>query len=233
LLLTIVLAESALELVPVELAHHPQIICDAKRRGKLPEQLLLDRSYHHRAMVRIPNAQRRGRPDIVHIVLLTSLGSPLNLAGRLRVYVHTLENRVITISPEVRMPRNSERFKGLIEQLYEFGRVPPGGQPLLEIRSMDLIQLLKTIAPTYTVGLTLQGEDRRIRSLATFLAKQERPVVIIGGFPSGHFSEETMRLIDEAAKIYSVGLEAWTVTSWFIFAYQQVTGLDASAESLR
>ncbi len=232
-MLTIVLAESALELVPIELVHHPQIIWDARRRGKRPEQLLLDRSYHHRAMARIPNAQRRGRPDIVHIALLTSLGSPLNLAGRLRVYVHTLENRVITVSPEVRIPRNSERFKGLIEQLYESGRVPPSGQPLLEIRSMNLIQLLKTIAPTYTAGLTLQGKDRRIQSLATFLAKQERPTVIIGGFPRGHFSEETMRLIDEAAKIYSTGLEAWTVTSWFIFAYQQVTGLDASAESLR
>jgi len=225
-LLTVILAESSLELVPKEIVGHPSIRLDARRRRKRPEQLLLDRSYHHRAMVGLPDSERRGRPDIIHITLLTSLGSPLNLTGHLMLYVHTVGDHVVSVSPRLRIPRNSERFKGLMEQLFESQRVPPTGEPLLEIRKMDLCGLLETIDPTYTVGFTVQGEDRRLQDLAMSLAREKRPVAMIGGFPRGRFSKETISLTDEVARIYPVGLETWTVAAWLIFAYEQALGLN-------
>ncbi len=231
-MLTVVLAESSLELVPKELASHLLVRRDADRRRKRPEQLILDRSYHHRAMLGLSNSVRRGRPDIAHITLLTALGSPLSLMGRLRVYIHTLENLVISVSPGARIPRNSERFKGLIEQLFEYRRIPSESEPLLKLTKMNLDQLIKRIAPTYRVGLTVLGEKSRPQRLATCLAEQARPSIIIGGFPRGHFSDETMRSLDATVSVYPRGLEAWTVASWMIFAYEQAAGLNNAAPTL-
>ena len=223
-MLTIILVESALELIPSEIRDHPSVRRDANRRRKQPEQLLLDRAYHHGAMSKLPNSARRGRPDIVHITLLASLGSPLNLMGQLRFYVHTQGDFVISISPRSRIPRNSERFKGLIEQLFEIRRVPLSGKPLLEIHEMDLHQLKKLVDPTYTVGLSVQGEDRELQRLASSLAGQQRSAVLIGGFPRGHFSEKTRRIMDELVRVHPTGLEAWIVASWLIFAYEAASG---------
>jgi rRNA small subunit pseudouridine methyltransferase Nep1 len=84
----LVLAESALELVPSELRRHPAVLADAKRRRKKPGEILLDRSRHHPAMRDLPDASRRGRPDIVHQVLLVFQYSMLNRgvwAGRMYI----------------------------------------------------------------------------------------------------------------------------------------------------
>ncbi|MGQ9639636.1 MAG: 16S rRNA methyltransferase [Candidatus Bathyarchaeia archaeon] len=223
-MLHLVLAESALELIPREILGHPSILRGARRKRKKPEQLILDRSYHHHAMTGIADSQRRGRPDIIHITLLTALSSPLNLNGNLKIYVHTRNDEVIFISPRVRIPRSSERFKGLLEQLYELGQVPPRGEPLMEMERMGVGELLKTIGPTLKVGLSINGENMRVRDVASSLAEHDRPVVLVGGFPRGHFSEDTISLLDRIFKIYHVGLETWTVTSWLIFAYMDITG---------
>ncbi|MEM2943053.1 MAG: 16S rRNA methyltransferase [Candidatus Bathyarchaeia archaeon] len=219
-MLTIILAESSLELMPAELVDHPVVRRDASRRRKRSEQLLLDRSYHHRAMSRLIDSEKRGRPDIIHITLLTSLGTPLNLMGALRIYVHTLKDWIIDVSPNARIPRNSERFKGLIEQLFDVGRVPPEGSPLLRVQEMTLHDLKRHINPTYTVGLTVKGRDRKVTELASFLVRQKRPTVIIGGFPHGHFTEATEQLTDELVSIYPRSLEAWVVVSELISAYE-------------
>lgn len=43
------------------------------------------------------------RPDILHRCLLSLQDSPLNKAGLLRVYVHTLDNVLIEIDPSCRV----------------------------------------------------------------------------------------------------------------------------------
>lgn len=60
------------------------------------------------------------RPDICHQALLAILDSPLNKAGRIKsVYVHTSKNVLISISPQVRLPRTFRRFCGLFVQLLQ------------------------------------------------------------------------------------------------------------------
>jgi len=73
----------------------------------------------------LTNASKRRRPDIAHFTVLEALGSPLNKEGVLRTYMHTLDDRVITVSPKIRLPRNYDRFVGLIEQLFQKDRIPP------------------------------------------------------------------------------------------------------------
>lgn len=109
----LVLAESALELVPRELWGHPAVVADARRRGKRPGELLLDRARHHPAMSHLTDAARRGRPDIVHQVLLVFQYSLLNRRGLGRVYVHTRDDHVISIRPETRVPKNYNNFVSL------------------------------------------------------------------------------------------------------------------------
>merc|ERR1712129_418309 len=57
------------------------------------------------------------RPDIVHQALLTLLDSPLNKAGKLKIFIHTQKNVLIDVNPKLRIPRTYRRFAGLMVQL--------------------------------------------------------------------------------------------------------------------
>ncbi|MEO2151558.1 MAG: 16S rRNA methyltransferase, partial [Thermococcus sp.] len=86
-MLHLVIADSELELVPESIADHPAVVNYARRRGKKPEEVILEGSYHHAALRKLEDGERRGRPDIVHICLLNALESIANKEGKLRVYV--------------------------------------------------------------------------------------------------------------------------------------------------
>jgi len=224
-LLTLILAESALEVVPKELRSHPSVLSHSRRAGKAPSRLILDRSYHHAAMKRLDRSWKRGRPDIVHISLLEALGSPLNREGLLRVFVHTFDDHVISVAPETRLPRNYMRFLGLMEQLFELGRVPPSGKPLLKIERKTLERLLEDIRPSYVLALSRTGRPTTVPEAVLRLTETERPTVMIGGFPAGHFEETTLNLADDIVSIDPETLEAWTVTSRVIYEYERAIRL--------
>ena len=57
------------------------------------------------------------RPDIVHQEIMAVLDSPLNKAGKCKLYVHTEKNVLIEINPKTRVPRTFKRFSGLMVQL--------------------------------------------------------------------------------------------------------------------
>jgi len=224
-LLILVVAESALELVPRKIWGHPAVKAHASRRGKTPGEILLDRSYHHRAMINLPNSNKRGRPDIVHFTLLEALGTPLNMEGLLRVYVHTQGGYVIDVDPQVRLPRSYPRFVGLMEQLFKVGRVPPRGQPLLQIREESLGALLERVKPTWVAAFTRIGEPQTVEEAVSRISKQEKPAVLVGGFPHGHFTEETTNLADELIAVDPETLDAWTVTSRIIYEYERALSI--------
>ncbi|MEM3045609.1 MAG: 16S rRNA methyltransferase [Candidatus Bathyarchaeia archaeon] len=227
-LLHLVLAESALELIPPELWSHPEVRRDAARRRLSPGSMLLDRSYHHRAMLRLPNAERRGRPDIVHFALLSALGTPLSMVGELRVHVHTLGNLVVEVSPSTRLPRNYLRFKGLFEQALKEGRAPPGGAslPLLTVREQRIDELLAELSPSKAIGLSRLGEPMPLSEVAGHLASSGNTAAIVGGFPRGHFTDETKRMLNEVYAIDPAPLEAWVVTARLVYAVERAMGLE-------
>jgi rRNA small subunit pseudouridine methyltransferase Nep1 len=226
-LLILVLAESALETIPKSLWAHPSIQRYARLHGKLPNFVLLDRSYHHEVMKRLEHSEKKGRPDIVHFTLLEALGSPLNKEGLLKVYVHTINDFVITVKPATRLPRNCNRFVSLIEQLFESGKVPP--QPkqkaLLTLKHQTLPQLIQEINPSYILALSRIGRFRPLEETIAGLCKEKRLMVFVGGFPAGHFSESTVKLADEIVCIDPEMLETWTVTSRLIYEFEQAISL--------
>ena len=224
-LLTFILAESALETIPKKLWKHLVVKRYSEKCGKPPEFLLLDRSYHHTAMKPLKGNEKRGRPDIVHFALLEALASPLNKEQLLQVYVHTINDYVITVNPQVRLPKNYNRFVGLIEQLFEFGKTPPTGPPLLTLTRETLSHLLQKIKPTFVLVFTRKGAFHTLEDTIAKISDEEKPVVMIGGFPRGHFSTKALKLVDEAVSIDVEMLETWTVTSRVIYEYERAISL--------
>jgi rRNA small subunit pseudouridine methyltransferase Nep1 len=221
-MLHLVLVEAALETVPMGISDHPSVRRNAKRRKKRPEETLLNRSLHHRAMARLPEDHRRGRPDIVNICLLEALGSPLNLDGGLRTWIHTYRGYAVEIAPEIRLPRDCNRFNSLMEQLFADGRIPPRGEEaLMNLAPMSLGELIGDIEPTHTVALTSHGEPSDLETVCGNLSSQETPVVLIGAFPHGPMKDETLSLADEAVCIHTEALEAWVVTSRLIYEFEK------------
>ena len=225
MMLILLIAESALEAVPRKLWPDPYVVRNASRRGKEPGRILLDRSYHHRAMLRLRDAYRRGRPDIVHMSLLQALGSPLNREGMLRTYVHTIQDYVIDVDPSVRLPKNYDRFVGLIEQLFEYGQVPPEGPPLLRIRKRRLPALVEELQPDLTIAFTREGAREELEKAIHDARGCRRLLVIVGGFPRGHFSEETKKVADRLVCIDKEGLEAYVVIPRIIYEYERALQL--------
>jgi rRNA small subunit pseudouridine methyltransferase Nep1 len=224
-LLTLILAESALEMVPKRLWSHPAIKRHSRKRRKLPRSILLDRSYHHFAMKELAESEKRGRPDIIHFALLEALGSPLNKERLLQVYVHTINDYVISVNSEVRLPRNYDRFIGLLEQLYELGEISSKGQTLLRLERKTLPQLLDEIKADYVMVFGRKGSPKTLEGAISILLEKQRPAVVIGGFPHGHFTEGTIRLAGEVVCIDPEMFETWTLTSRVIYEYERAISL--------
>lgn len=122
-MLQIIVADSELELIPPEFKGNPVIRRNARVRGKLPGEILLDSS-RHGAALSDNDRRRRGRPDILHNIILALQDSIVNQRGHLRVAIHTRNDQLITLGPETRLPRNFNRFVGLAEQLLLKNIVP-------------------------------------------------------------------------------------------------------------
>ena len=216
------MVEASLETVPREILRHPSVRRNARRRGKRPEETLLNRSLHHSAMDRLPESHKRGRPDIAHLCLLEALGTPLNREGGLRVWVHTLGSYAIEVSPRARLPRDCNRFNSLVEQLFTEGRVgPEGEEPLMSIRPLGLKVLLEEINPRRTVALTSHGEPSSLEDVCSSLAQEDPSVALVGAFPHGHMRDETLSHADETVSIYPEALEAWVVTSRLVYEFEK------------
>jgi rRNA small subunit pseudouridine methyltransferase Nep1 len=227
LTLTLVIAESSIELVPNEIAGHSSVRAQAIRKRKDPRKLILDQSYHHAAILKLGSSGAgRGRPDIAHFSLLTALGSPLNQEKRLQCFIHTFDNHVVTVDTSARLPRNTDRFTSLLEQLYEEKVVPDRGRPLMSLKKQTLQGLLRQLSADLAVALTVNGSPKEMSAVAGELVEAENPVLLVGGFPTGHFSMDTVKLSTRQYRIDRRPLEAWSVVGRAIYDYEKSVGLD-------
>jgi rRNA small subunit pseudouridine methyltransferase Nep1 len=224
-MISIVLADSALEVVPKEIADHPSVQRAAERRGKDPLKTLLDMSYHYTAMKDLDWWDRRGRPDITFITLLNLMEAPLNKEGLLRVFVHTNQDYIISIDPRTKLPRNYTRFCGLMEQLFEVGKVPPRGKPLMTLTRGTLKELVEQLSPSRTILLTEKGRKGKLENFAKKVAEEERPLIVIGGFQRGEFGKRDLELADEKVSVYKEPLDAWIVASMVVHEISKHLGM--------
>lgn len=202
-MLTLVIAEAALELVPESLVNHPIIIKSAQKRGKLPHKILLDSNYHHAAMKKLKDARKRGRPDIVHVSLLCALESVVCKRGNLTVYVHTYNDDIIYVNSETRIPRSYNRFCGLMEKLFETGSI----KKLLSVKKKPLTNFLKELSGE----IVIMEEGGQLATL------KKDMVCVVGGFPHGTFSN---KLSYPKMGISDFQLTAWSVINELTVRYE-------------
>ena len=215
--LGLVIAESALELVPGGLTGHPSVVADARRRGVEPGSMLLDRSLHHAAMLRLDDGFRRGRPDLVHLTLLSVTSTPLNQEGNLRVYIHTLDDVVLEFAPASRPPKSYQRFRNLMEKML----AERPAQGVITVSEISLPRLLKKIGSDLTIGLSIQGSASDLEAVARDLSQRRRPSLVIGGFPRGHFMPRDIKAFDRLVRIGDRPLDAHVVAARAVYEVEK------------
>ena len=196
-MLSIIIADASLELIPKEVASLPLIRSMARTKGKKPEEVIFDISYLlPLRKSTLSDQEKRGRPDVVHRVLLAILDSPLKSYLSMNVYLHTYKGRIFEVDIATRLPRNYFRFLGLMEQLLSRGKVGPKYRPLIKELKLDLASLIETLSPKLKIALSEEGKLVDPIRMAKKIIKEDS-VVVVGGFPHGNFSNEVRGLIEE------------------------------------
>jgi rRNA small subunit pseudouridine methyltransferase Nep1 len=208
--------------VPREIAGHAAVKNQARRLGLKPTEILLDRSYHHAAMAKLEDDNKRGRPDIAHFALMEALGTPFFIKGMLRVYVHTIDDKLIAIADNLRIPKSYFRFEGLMVGLFRDKVVKSEqGAVLMEVSDGTLADLLDSIRPARVIGLSTTGVQTTAEE-AVAENLDDGCVFVIGGFPRGHFSESTTKLLNLTYSVSDLGLEAHVVIARILYECEKL-----------
>jgi rRNA small subunit pseudouridine methyltransferase Nep1 len=222
--LIIFLIECGLEIVPKNLRTHPAVKKNLIEQNYTSQ--LLDNALHHSAMTKLPNFKKRGRPDILHACLLNILGAPANKAGNIKLYIHTIHNRIFEFNPEIKITRNYNRFKGLMAKLLIDGGVRVNGTSLITELDKDIDNLVLSFQETNIILCTSKG---KILSDYSELFKNKsnfkNHLVIIGGFQKGHFSNNFTKLNANRISISKYSLDAWIVASKIVNLYEISYGI--------
>lgn len=167
-----------------------------------PYQLLNGDEHHAFITKKLKRDPADYRPDITHQALLALLDSPLNKAGRLRVYVHTQRNVLIEVHPRIRLPRTFKRFCGLMAHLLHKLKVratSDSSAPLLRVIANPVASHL----PVGSRKVLLTYNCERLRDVRQVAAEDvadegESVVFVVGAMAHGkvacEWTEEEMSL---------------------------------------
>ena len=95
----------------------------------------------------------------------------------------------------------------------------------MSLKQETLPKLLNEISSDNAVALTTQGSPKPMEMVADELKKDQRPIVLVGGFPLGHFSSQTIDASSATYRIDRRRLEAWTAVGRAIYDYERAIGL--------
>jgi len=216
--LIIFLLECGVELIPKEIRSHSAV------RKNLSAQIyssqLLDNALHHSAMVNLKNSEKRGRPDIAHLSLLNALGSPLNKNGNLRLFLHTVKNKIFEFNPDIRISRNYNRFKGLMAKLLIDNDISVNGTKLISLFNGTIQDLVSTFEKPKILQFSKKGKLIKNYNELFLGDVSKNNIAIIGGFQKSTFSDEFLDLSKNLISISNYSLDAWVVVSKIINYYE-------------
>jgi rRNA small subunit pseudouridine methyltransferase Nep1 len=226
MVLTVIIFESALELMPESLRSHPTIRKEWKvNTRKKKRGIILDKAIHNPLMESLNDHKKRGRPDIVHSTLLNLIYSPLVKNGTLKIIIHTYNNRCIHIPTDWRIPVNYNRFTGLMAQLLYNKQIPVEGDPILTVNKCSLRKLLQEHLNHQIFLLESVPESSSIVNNLNGIFSEDS-IFLIGGFQSGSpdFDFETDILNSSNFRILSLYkdvIPAWVVASKLLYMIEE------------
>ncbi|MGH1522177.1 MAG: ribosome biogenesis protein [Nitrosopumilus sp.] len=218
-MLSLILAESSLEIVPQELQSHSSVISHAQKLGKLPNEILLDNSWHFAAMKGISNEIKRGRPDLVHFSILEATTIPLYFKNKIQIFIHTINDEIIYVGKNVRIPKSYHRFEGVIEKLYQEKKIITNNETLLEIKEKTFSELINEINPSKIIGFSTAGNPSTYEKTASEIS--ENDCIVIGGFQKGHFSDSINDKITNLNSIGDKSFEGHVVVARMLYEYEK------------
>ncbi len=222
------LAESAIEPIPKNL--------------NIPKRLqektfgILDATYHHKYMRNsLSYAFKRGRPDILHRALLTILDSPLirnyvtqkeTVNYSVKIYIHTINNELLLVNPELRIPRHYIRFLGVMSKFFEKKVIISNeGETLITSLKLNIGNFLDIYSKSeaFIVGYTTLGQP--IKDLTAYIINKldqyTTLINVVGGFPKGHFSSSLSSYFNDKISISSFPLSASLTLCHIIIALEK------------
>ena len=215
----LILAESGLELVPDNLQKHVSVVSHAQKLRKDPSKILLDNSWHFAAMKGIKDEIKRGRPDLVHFCILEATTIPLYKKNKIKIYIHTIDDKVIYFGDNVNIPKSYHRFEGLMEKLFLEKTIEANGKVLLEIKEKSFSDLIDEIKPSKVFGFSTKGKKNLFEN--TVSEMPEECCLVIGGYQKGHFSDVVKRRINQLISVGNSSLEAHIVVARILYEYEK------------
>ncbi|CAG8558793.1 17343_t:CDS:2 [Funneliformis caledonium] len=183
-----------------------------------PSQYQLANGDDHQATLRKLGSEIC-RPDITHQKL-----TPLNKAGLMQIYIHTVNGVLIEVSPHVRIPRTFKRFSGLMVQLLHklCIRSADGNEKLLRVIKNPITNYL----PTNCVKLTLSYDAQPVRlsQYLPTLPSDHSICVVVGAMAHGN-DDFADNWIDEKIGISQYPLSAAVACSKFCCELESFWGI--------
>ena len=227
-MLTLILAEAELELVPDAIKDHSQVRAAARARDRRPSRTILDASLHHDAMRPLTESERRGRPDLTHFGMLLALDSALNQNDGLRLVVHTRNDERLAVNPETRLMRHYPRFIGLMEKLFhDMGTPRAQENPFLLLESgWPLSKVLEHHASGPIVCFSEKGRPVEPGAyLAEKAAANPDLTIVLGAFPHGDFHIEPSTWASDVVSLGGDALSVWTVEMEVLAHWERAKGV--------
>lgn len=232
-MITFLLYNSGLELLdslPDKLLKHPAIKNDLRKRKKRPSDVLLDLAVHQSAF-NSKDRMNRGRPDIVHQVILQYLFSPLihpsssEQNSNLKLFVHTSSNKYFEVLPSWRPPLHFLRFRGLLEKLLHKKTLVVSPDDSIILENGNVNQLIQKIKPKSIINFTSnsKSEPLDLHSLADLLTgyytSSDTFLCLIGGYQHGKIPEAILKQIKDAKiQMQEISLEGGRLPSWKVIS---------------
>jgi rRNA small subunit pseudouridine methyltransferase Nep1 len=174
-------------------------------------------------MKRLPDSLKRGRPDIAHFALMEALSTPLFMNMMLKVYVHTINDKIIAIADNLRIPKSYFRFERLMVSLFRDNVIKSNeGTVLMELSDGTFADLIDMIKPNMVIGLSTVGVQSKAQKVAENARSVDHSSLVIGGFAKGHFSENVTKSLGPTYSISNLALETHVVIARILYECEKL-----------
>jgi rRNA small subunit pseudouridine methyltransferase Nep1 len=167
----------------------------------------------------IKNEMKRGRPDLVHFSILEATTIPLYLKNKMKLFVHTIDDKVIYFGQNIHIPKSYHRFEGLVEKLYQEKKIIANNDVLLEIKERTFSELLDEIAPSKVIGFSTKGTSSSYEKIAAEIS--DDTCIVLGGFQKGNFSDSIKNKITALYSIGNESFEGHVVVARILYEYEK------------
>merc|ERR1712187_689484 len=161
------------------------------------------------------------------------MGSPLNKAGKLLIYLHSSQNVLVEVHPSLRVPRTFKRFAGLMVELLQRQKIraAQANETLMKVVSNPVNKYLPPGSRRF--GLSVNGRAVKFRDFAAELDSDKSgalvPIVfVVGAVAHGDpASEENFgsNYIEEKISICPWGLSAACCCSKICNEFEHLWGV--------